>query len=62
VGLANLVKPGGSEKKSAEVTGSGGARGVDSERDAKGGPVSKAVPVALTAADIAAFKQEGHLS
>jgi beta-barrel assembly-enhancing protease len=62
IGLANLAKPGGDEKKSAEVTGSGGARGVDSERDAKGGPVSKAVSITLTAADIAAFKKEGNLS
>lgn len=62
VGLAVLAKPGGDEKKSAEVTGSGGARGVDSERNATGGPVSKTVSVTLTAADIAAFKKEGNLS
>ena len=31
------MKPAGSEKKSAEVTGSGASRGVDTERNAKGG-------------------------
>ena len=61
-GLSGLVKPGGGEKKSAEVTGSGASRGVDTERNAKGGTVSTPVTVAVTAADLAAFKKEGGLT
>ncbi len=60
-GLSNLLKPGGSEKKSAEVTGSGASRGVDTERNAKGGPVSTLVVVSLTRADIEAFRKQGNL-
>jgi predicted Zn-dependent protease len=61
-GLSTLVKPGGGEKKSAEVTGSGASRGVDTERNAKGGTVSTPVTVAVTAAELAAFKKEGGLT
>jgi predicted Zn-dependent protease len=61
-GLSSLVKPGGGEKKSAEVTGSGASRGVDTERNAKGGAVSTPVTVAVTAAELAAFKKEGGLT
>ncbi len=60
-GLSSLLKPSGGEKKQAEVVGSGASRGVDTERGAKGGPVSTAVAVNLKAADIAAFKKEGNL-
>jgi hypothetical protein len=61
-GLAGLVGPGGgSEKKSAEVTGSGASRGVDKERSAKGGSNPAPVAVKVTAADITAFKKEGQL-
>ena len=60
-GLGALLKPGGSEKKSAEVTGSGASRGVDSERNAKGGPVSTMVVVQVTPADIEAFRKQGQL-
>ena len=61
-GLSSLRAPSmGSEKKSAEVTGSGASRGVDRERDAKGGPNPEPVLVALTAADVTAFKTEGGL-
>jgi predicted Zn-dependent protease len=60
-GLASLLKPGGSEKKSAEVVGSGASRGVDKERNAKGGPVPTVVAVTVTAADVGAFKKEGNL-
>jgi len=60
-GLGGLLGPGDSEKKSAEVTGSAASRGVDTERNAKGGAVKAAVPVTITAADIAAFKKEGNL-
>lgn len=60
-GLGSLLKPGGSEKKSAEVTGSGASRGVDTERNAKGGPVKTLVVINLTPADIAEFKKKGLL-
>jgi len=60
-GLASVLKPTSSEKKSAEVTGSGASRGVDTERNAKGGPVSTLVSVAVKPADVAAFKKEGNL-
>jgi predicted Zn-dependent protease len=56
-GLGSLMKPSGSEKQSAQVTASAGARGVDPERDAKGGSTSKPVVVTLTAAEIAEFKK-----
>lgn len=60
-GLGSLLKPGGSEKKSAEVTGSGASRGVDTERNAKGGPVKTLVVINLTPADLAEFKKQGQL-
>ena len=61
-GLSSLRAPSmGSEKKSAEVTGSGASRGVDKERDAKGGPNPAPVLVTVTAADVTAFKKEGSL-
>lgn len=56
-GLSGLVKPAGPEKQSAQVMASGGARGVDPERDAKGGTNSNTVTVRVTAAEIAAFKK-----
>jgi predicted Zn-dependent protease len=56
-GLGSLVKPAGSEKQSAQVTASAGARGVDPERDARGGSNPKVVVVTLTAAEIAEFKK-----
>jgi predicted Zn-dependent protease len=60
-GLSKMMPAGGGEKKQAQVTASGGARGVDPEKDSKGGPNPKPVPVKLAAADIAAFKKEGGL-
>ena len=60
-GLANMLKPSGSEKKSAEVVGSGASRGVDTERNAKGGAVATLVRVTIRPADVAAFKKEGNL-
>lgn len=60
-GLGRMLPAGGGEKKQAQVTASGGARGVDPEKDAKGGSNPKIVPVKLVAADIAAFKREGGL-
>ena len=53
---------GGGEKKSAQVSAAQSARGVDPERDAKGGPNPKPVVVTLSAADVAAFKKEGGLT
>ena len=60
-GISTLMKPSGSENKSAEVVGSGASRGLDRELNAKGGPVTTMVAVSLTAAEIAAFKKEGDL-
>jgi hypothetical protein len=60
-GLGRLVPTGGGEKKQAQVTASGGARGVDPEKDSKGGPNPAVVVVTIAAADIAAFKKEGGL-
>ncbi|MFA5910738.1 MAG: M48 family metalloprotease [Vicinamibacterales bacterium] len=60
-GLNRMLPTGGGEKKSAQVTASGGARGVDPEKDSKGGSNPTIVPVKLVAADIAAFKKEGGL-
>jgi predicted Zn-dependent protease len=60
-GLGSLVKPTGSEAKSAEVTGSGASRGVDTERNAKGGSNPAVVVVNVQMADINAFKKEGGL-
>lgn len=56
-GLGRLMRPGGAEKQTAQVTASGGARGVDPERDAKGGSNARIVAVALTPAEIADFKK-----
>jgi beta-barrel assembly-enhancing protease len=60
-GLGGLMKPAGSEKKQAEVTGSGASRGVDTERNAKGGSNPTLVVVKLTAADLDAFRAQGKL-
>jgi hypothetical protein len=61
-GLGRLAPTGGGEQKSTQVASSGGTRGVDPEKDAKGGPNPKPVPVKVTAADISAFKKEGGLA
>jgi len=60
-GLGSLLKPTGTEAKSAEVTGSGASRGVDTERNAKGGSNPAIVVVNVQMADIDAFKKEGNL-
>ncbi len=60
-GLGGLLKPTGSESKSAEVTGSGASRGVDTERNAKGGSNPAIVVVNIQVSDINAFKKEGGL-
>lgn len=60
-GLRSALTPGGGEKKSAQVTGSGAARGVGTESKAKGGDNPAPVTVTVSAADIAAFKKAGGL-
>ncbi len=62
-GMGSLLKPGsgGDEKKSAQVTGSGAGRGVDTERGAKGGDNPAIVVVNLTPKELEAFKKEGNL-
>jgi predicted Zn-dependent protease len=60
-GLGRMLPGGGGEKKQAQATGSGAARGVDPEKDSRGGSNPALVPVKLAAADVAAFKKEGGL-
>ena len=43
------------------MTGSAASRGVDTERNAKGGPVKTMVTVKVTPGDIEAFRKEGNL-
>jgi predicted Zn-dependent protease len=59
--LSNPTATSGDSKQSAAVTGSGGSRGVDREREAKGGPNPALVAVALTDKDLDDFKKEGKL-
>ena len=62
-GLGKLMAPSsGGEKQASETTGSSAARGVDSERNAKGGGNPTLVPVIVTAADLTAFKKDGKLN
>jgi hypothetical protein len=61
-GLSKLSNFGGGDKKQAQVTGSGGGRGLDPEVDAKGGGNPTLVAVKVTASDVEAFKKEGKLS
>jgi predicted Zn-dependent protease len=61
-GLGKMAPTSGGEKKQANVTASGGARGVDPEKDSKGGPNPALVAVKIAPADIAAFKKDGGLS
>ncbi len=61
-GLGAMKGFGGGEKQQAQATGSGGARGIDPEVDAKGGGNPKVVAVNVTPKDIDAFKKEGKLS
>jgi len=61
-GLGAALKPSGGEKKSAQVTGSGAARGGTGEDgNAKGGSNPALVAVTVSAADVAAFKKAGGL-
>jgi beta-barrel assembly-enhancing protease len=47
--------------QSAEVTGSGGSRGLDRERGAVGGSNTALVPIRLTDAEVEQFKKEVNL-
>ncbi|MEZ5419212.1 MAG: M48 family metalloprotease [Vicinamibacterales bacterium] len=60
-GLAASLRPSGGETKSAQVTGSGAARGAGQESNAKGGSNPALVTVTVSAADVAAFKKAGGL-
>jgi hypothetical protein len=60
-GLSKMMPTSGGEKKQAQVTASGGARGVDPEKDSKGGPNPAIVAVKIAATDVAAFRKEGGL-
>lgn len=53
-GLTQTVAP---EKQSTQVSASGGARGLEPDKDAKGGPNPAMVKVAVSAADVATFKK-----
>lgn len=64
--LSNIKNPLSSKgssnsTQSAEVTGSGGSRGVDRERGAKGGSNPALVPVIISASDVEQFKKEVNL-
>jgi predicted Zn-dependent protease len=59
-GLASSL--GGGEKKSGQTVASGGARGLDPEVDAKGGPNPGLVSVDVSRSDIDAFRKEGKLA
>jgi predicted Zn-dependent protease len=55
--LASLKKDTGPETKTAQVSASGGARGVGPDRAAKGGSNPAIVKVTASDADVAAFKK-----
>ena len=57
VGLANLKTTVAPEKQSAQVSASGGARGVGADRGAKGGSNPNPVKVTVSASDVDAFKK-----
>ena len=54
LGAANAL---GNEKSSNQTVSSAGSRGVNPDRDAKGGPIKTPVVVTVTAADINEFKK-----
>jgi predicted Zn-dependent protease len=62
-GLGKLADSlGGGEKKSGQTVASGGARGLDPEVDAKGGPNPAIVSVSVSKADVDTFRKEGKLA
>jgi predicted Zn-dependent protease len=56
-GLSSLSKSAGPEKQTAQVSASGGARGVGPDRDAKGGGNPAIVKVTVSPAEVDAFKK-----
>jgi predicted Zn-dependent protease len=56
-GLSSLTKTASSERQTAQVSASGGARGVGPDRDAKGGGNPNPVKVTVTAGEVDAFKK-----
>jgi Zn-dependent protease with chaperone function len=60
-GLGRMLPGSGGEKTQAQVTGSGAARGVDPERDARGGSNPALVAVSISAGDLQAFRKAGGL-
>jgi len=56
-GLSNLTKTTTAGKNEQQVSASGGARGVGSDRLAKGGDNPNVVKVAITPAEAAAFRK-----
>jgi hypothetical protein len=56
-GLSNLTKSASSGKNEQQVAASGGARGVGADRLAKGGDNPNPVKVAISPADLAAFRK-----
>lgn len=61
-GLMGALRPSGGERRAAQTTGSGAARGAGGEdRLAKGGANPAPVAVTVSAADVAAFKKAGGL-
>jgi beta-barrel assembly-enhancing protease len=59
--LSNPMGGGQDTKQSAAVTGSGGSRGVDKEREAKGGANPAAVAVTIAPESLERFRKEGNL-
>jgi len=55
-GVGSLTSKLGGEKTSTSTVASAGSRGVNPDRDAKGGPNPRAVSVTITVAEIAAFR------
>jgi predicted Zn-dependent protease len=56
-GLSSLTKTASTDKQTAQVSASGGARGVGPDRDAKGGSNPNIVKVTVSAAEVDAFKK-----
>ena len=56
-GLGALKKAVTPEQQSAQVSASGGSRGVGADRDAKGGDNPAQVKVTVSPTDVAAFKK-----
>ncbi len=57
LGLGGLKSALGGERSSSQTVSSAGSRGVNPDRDAKGGANSRAVSVTITAAELAAFRK-----